>query len=312
MVKHPVLKKSAEGAQIVRPRFGLCCTFLKEDISFKTRTAKYLSKFEKKKRFAMLAETLMHNLKSLGKAMSYCLSHGIGSFRITSRFFPLKTHPVLGYSLRDLPDHGHILSQLANLAVRKRECGLRFSLHPDQFTLLSSPDEQITSRSIEELFYHLELAEYLDIDVINIHGGGGYGNKREALERVEKNIKKLPSALKTKLTLENDDKIYSPSDLLPLCERVGIPFVYDVHHHRCKPDGQSVEKTTEHALSTWNREPLFHLSSPKNGWNSGDCKPHHDFINPDDFPSLWKNLPITIEIEAKAKEVAIRKLALSM
>ena len=110
------------------------------------------------------------------------------------------------------------------------------------------------------------------------------------------------------MTLENDDRVYTPEDLLPVCRDMGIPLVYDVHHHRCLPDGSSVEATTELAISTWNREPLFHLSSPKYGWDSGKPGNHHDYIDADDFPSCWTNLDITVEVEAKAKELAVLKL----
>ena len=52
----------------------------------------------------------------------------------------------------------------------------------------------------------------------------------------------LPENVRSRLTLENDDVSYTVSDLLPVCEKLSIPLVYDVHHHRCKPDGLSVEK----------------------------------------------------------------------
>ena len=43
---------------------------------------------------------------------------------------------------------------------------------------------------------------------------------------------------------------------------MGILLVYDVHHHRCNPDGLSVEEATSQAMATWDREPLFpHLQS---------------------------------------------------
>jgi len=98
---------------------------------------------------------------------------------------------------------------------------------------------------------------------------------------------------------------------------MGVPLVYDVRHHRCltdgrqtadrrQTDGSSIEKTTEAALTTWNREPLFHLSSQLNVWKRKKPGPHHDFINPQDFPECWKQLSITVEIEAKAKELAIK------
>jgi UV DNA damage endonuclease len=81
-----------------------------------------------------------------------------------------------------------------------------------------------------------------------------------------------------------------------------------VHHHRCLKDGLSVEHVTEAALKTWNREPLFHVSSPKFGWESARPNLHHDFINIQDFPECWRGLPITVEVEAKAKELAVKKL----
>ena len=61
-------------------------------------------------------------------------------------------------------------------------------------------------------------------------------------------------------------------------------------------------------LNTWNREPLFHISSPINGWKSKDIRPHHGYININDFPKYWRNLDATVEVEAKAKELAVLKL----
>jgi UV DNA damage endonuclease len=89
---------------------------------------------------------------------------------------------------------------------------------------------------------------------------------------------------------------------------MGIPLVYDVHHHRCLSDGSRVETITEMAIGTWDREPLFHLSSPKDGWKSGKLRNHDDYIDVSDFPSFWMNLDITVEVEAKAKELAVLKL----
>jgi UV DNA damage endonuclease len=71
----------------------------------------------------------------------------------------------------------------------------------------------------------------------------------------------------------------------------------------------TVEEATRRAIKTWGgREPVFHLSSPKYGWK-GDPLPHHDFIDMKDFPPCWKKLDITVEVEAKAKEDAIKRLA---
>jgi UV DNA damage endonuclease len=71
-----------------------------------------------------------------------------------------------------------------------------------------------------------------------------------------------------------------------------------------------VAEATEAALQIWNREPLFHLSSPREGWQWKNPCFHHDFIDPGDFPAVWMSLEqdFTVEVEAKAKELAVNKL----
>ena len=88
----------------------------------------------------------------------------------------------------------------------------------------------------------------------------------------------------------------------------GVPLVYDVHHHRCHGDGLSEAEATEWAVATWGQEPLFHVSSPLAGWEGPEPERHHDFIDLADFPACWRGLDLTVEVEAKAKEVAVLKL----
>jgi UV DNA damage repair endonuclease len=58
--------------------------------------------------------------------------------------------------------------------------------------------------------------------------------------------------------------------------------------------------------------PGFHwvllISTPLKSWQNGNPRNHHDHINPIDLPELWLNLDITVEVEAKAKELAVLKL----
>jgi UV DNA damage endonuclease len=165
-------------------------------------------------------------------------------------------------------------------------------------------------RSIAELDYQSEVAELVGADVINVHAGGAYGDKGQALARLARRLRRLRPQVLERLSLENDDRIYTPRDLLPVCRENGIPFVYDVHHHRCFPDALEEAEVTEAALRTWNREPLFHLSSPRDGWEADNPCLHHDFIDPADVPALWLSLgqDCTVEVEAKAKELAVNRL----
>lgn len=289
-------------------RWGLCCIFKEEPIAFKRTTAAFLSKKPRQDQLNHLWGIIAHNGESLFQALVYCHENGIGDFRINSQILPLKTHPEIGYDFRDLPDVKTLNSLFERCRLFAREKNIRLGFHPDQFTLLSSPHEDVTEKSILELVYQAEMAEKVGADVINIHGGGAYGDKKQALSRLRRNIDRLDPSIRTRLTLENDDRVYTPSDLLPVCMDMGIPLVYDAHHHRCLPDGESTDKTSEKALETWKREPLFHISSPQESWMSKNPRNHSDFIDIRDFPECWASLDITVEVEAKAKELAVLRM----
>ena len=53
---------------------------------------------------------------------------------------------------------------------------------------------------------------------------------------------------------------------------------------------------------------MFHISSPIEGWDGPKPERHHDFVDVNDFPKCWRRKTLTIEVEAKAKEVAVAKL----
>jgi len=287
-------------------RFGLCCQILNAPIRFRTTTVTNLKKIgDSKKEF--LFTLIQHNIAALKQAIEYCSEHKIGCFRINSQFLPCYTHSEVGYTLDEIaPSLKPLFSEIKNL---KKNLNIRLSMHPDQFVVLSTPHINVLKNSIAEIEYQNMLGDLVGVDVINIHGGGVYGDKKTALKRFEKAFFTLSSSAQKKLTLENDDKSYTPKDLIPLCHYLDIPLVYDVHHHRCLPDGNTIEYTTEKVLETWKREPLFHLSSPAYGWKGGKIFKHHDYINPNDFPKNWLTIdPLTIEIEAKAKDLAILRL----
>jgi UV DNA damage endonuclease len=289
-------------------RLGLCCKFLREPITFRTTTATSLLKLERQAALEKVSQICLENAIALQKALQYCADHHIGAFRLNSQILPVKTHPKAGYDIAELPDTQQILAQFRRSSEFARKHSLRLSFHPDQFVVLSSPNPDVVSRSVAELEYQAEVAAWIGADVINIHGGGVYGEKGEALKRFAKHLNLLSENTRQKLTVENDDKSYTPSNLLPLYQAEEIPLVYDVHHHRCLPDGKSVEEITEAAVNTWNREPVFHISSPLEGWDGPKPSRHHDYIDARDFPECWKDLDMTVEVEAKAKELAVLQL----
>jgi len=289
-------------------RLGLCCTFRDESIKFRTTTATAILKRSRSDALARLSELCLSNADALLASLQFCSENGIGCFRINSQILPLKTHPQCGYEVADLPDGDEIERRFISCGEFARQHDLRTCFHPDQFVVLNSPKPEVVTSSVQELEYQCDVAEWVGADVVNIHGGGAYGDKASALAAFARNLKRLSRRTRKLLTVENDDKTYSPADLLPLCRENSIPLVYDVHHHRCHQDALTVEEATEQALATWDREPLFHISSPLEGWTGPKPARHHEFIDIVDFPQCWRDLAVTIEIEAKAKELAVLKL----
>ena len=289
-------------------RFGLCCLFLAEKISFRTTTAKVLSGLERKAALAKVSSICLHNADNLLLAVRAAHRLGIGAFRIMSPLFPRMTHPEVGYALEDLPQAETISERLAATKTFAAGHDIRLSFHPDQFVVLSSPHAHVVENSVRELEYHAFLAGMVGADVINIHGGGVYGDKAAALARFGETFKRLPENVAARLSVENDDVSYTVADLLPMCTDLGLPLVYDVHHHRCNPDGLGECEATELAAATWRgREPYCHLSSPREGWQ-GSPKPHADYIDMADVPECWRGRAMTVDVEAKAKELAVVKL----
>lgn len=292
-------------------RFGLCCLFKSEAVSFRTTTAKALSSHPRDRQLLTLSDICLHNARNLHMALEAVQRLGIGAFRIMSPLFPRMTHPEAGYSLDHLPDGETIVSILHSCRAFAAEQQVRLSFHPDQFVVLSSPHPAVVANSVRELEYQAQLAEALGADVINIHAGGVYGDKKAALKRFGEVYDVLPEPVRSRLTLENDDISYTPEDLLPLCEQRRIPLVYDVHHHRCNPDSLTIEEATGRAGSTWEsagREQYCHISSPRSGWGSSTPRPHADYIDPGDVPDCWLGREMTVDVEAKAKELAVVRL----
>jgi UV DNA damage endonuclease len=293
-------------------RFGLCCIFREEPVKFRHTTAKHISSLKSRQaQLEKLSVLCMENSEQLLNAVKTVKRLGIGAFRVLSQMFPVYTHPESGYQLDDLPDAPMIRNTLNEVRKYSKDNNIRLSFHPDQFVILASPREEVLHNSLRELQYQCMVADMTGAVDVNIHMGGVYGDKAETIRRFSERFPVFPEDVKKYLTLENDDISYHVKDLYPVCMDLGIPLTYDVHHHRCNPDGLSIEDASRLCVETWEqagREPHFHISSPKDGWKGNNHKPHADYINIKDFPSCWKHFDLTLDVEAKAKELAVVKL----
>lgn len=287
-------------------RWGLCCQFLDAPIRFRTATHRYVATLTPVMRRKYLAGIAHDNAAALHQAVQHCYGLGIGAFRLNSQILPLGTHPLSGYTLPRLDSSGGIREAFVAAGRTAARLDVRLSFHPDQFVVLNSERADVVQSAVAELDFQAEVAELVGADTLVLHGGGNAGGPLAALARLERGLDRLSQRARSRIALENDDRLFTPATLAPLCHRAGVPMVYDVHHHRCNRDGLSVKEATALALTTWSgREPWMHISSPRDGWSSGNPRPHADYIDPDDVPAAWRRLSVTVDVEAKAKERAV-------
>ena len=295
------------------PRWGLCCQFLDSPIRFRRATHRFTATLGDADGRSYISQIVLSNTQALVDAIERCAALDIHAFRITSQLMPLATHPVSGYRPEELPDWEEIEKKLTQASALSKVHDVRLSLHPDQFVVLNSPVERVVNASVTEMEHQALVASLVGAQALTLHGGGMADGASAAIERLKHGIDRLSTEARGLLALENDDRSFSPGYLLPFCERTGIPFVYDVHHHRCKSDEMSIAEATGRCIDSWgNREPWMHISSPKPGWQSSNPRPHADFIDPDDVPQEWHGKTMTIDVEAKEKERAVLAIAQAM
>mgnify|MGYP003348550864 CR=1 FL=1 len=226
-----------------------------------------------------VSELSLHNVRDLIEVIKWNQEHGINFYRMSSDMFPWSSE----YNFNDLPDITKIKNLMSGLGNLVKKYGHRLTFHPGPFNVLASPNEDVVRKTISELDKHSQIMDMLDLPVspfskINIHVGGSYGNKQDALKRWSDNFERLSDNIKKRLTLENDDKAggYTVKDLLYIHERTNIPIVFDYHHHKFNTGGLSEQEAFELAYSTWkNITPAFHVSESRDNKNP---RAHHDFI----------------------------------
>lgn len=250
------------------------------------------------------------NSKDLLEILKWNVDNGIFLFRMSSEFFPWASE----YKFEKLPDFEQIKKNLEIAGKFAKDNGIRITAHPGPFNVLVSPNERVVSNTIVDLDIHSKIFDLMGLEAspynkINIHCNGVYGDKISAMDRFCHNFTRLDENTQKRLTVENDDKasMYSVKDLMYLHERIGIPIVFDYHHHKFNTGDLTEEEALKLAISTWPKgiTPIVHYSESKAlHENNSKVKPqaHSDYIS--EIPNTY-GCDVDIMVEAKAKELAI-------
>ncbi|WP_147615449.1 UV DNA damage repair endonuclease UvsE [Treponema pectinovorum] len=256
-----------------------------------------------------LKDIIESNLACMDKMLDYNIQNSIKMMRITSDIIPFGSHPVNQLKWWEIYKNPLML-----LGKKAKDNGIRLSMHPGQYTVLNSPNEDVVEKAILDLMYHTRFLDSLELaksSKMILHIGGAYGNKQEALERFAENYKKLDERIKNRLVIENDDKIFTISEVLNLGLALNIPVIYDNLHNKINPSGSESDKFWIKKVSeTWTIEDgrqKIHYSEQAKDKNPGS---HSATIDAKTFSQFYKDVDgdkIDIMLEVKDKNLSAVK-----
>jgi UV DNA damage endonuclease len=253
-----------------------------------------------------LLPAVTNNLACLRRLLEWNAAQGLLFFRISSSIVPFGSHPVNTY-----PWQSHFKAEFKALGDFIKANNMRVSLHPDQFVVLNSPNPDIVRRSIDELIYQGSMLDLMELNghaKLQIHVGGLYDDRELAISRFAAVHATLPDAVKARVVVENDDRLFSLKDCLHLHELTGVPILFDNFHHECLNHGETMTEALHLAARTWDERRdgvmMMDYSSQAPGERRGK---HTDSIVDElfrGFLATLEGLDVDMMLEIKDKEAS--------
>lgn len=256
-----------------------------------------------------VGELGLQNLRDLYQIVQWNERNGIKVYRIGSDIFPWSSE----YEYADLPQYKQACTLLKAIGDYVTKVGQRLSFHPGPFNILGSSNPEVVRRTMIDLRHHSELFDLMGLqpsvyNKINIHVGAAYKDKQAVLDRWCENYDKLDTNTKKRITIENDDKpsLYDTAALhTGIYSMVGVPIVFDFHHHTCHPGDLTRREALELAISTWPKEikPVVHYSSSRRIEDpKAKIQAHADSVY-EEIDTFGYDVDIMLEV--KLKEMAL-------
>ena len=257
-----------------------------------------------------LREVCLHNLNMLERAVQYNIKNNIGLFRMTSDLIPFASAIDYPFSWKEA-----YREQFKTIGETIKRSGMRVSMHPGQYTVLNSPTSNIVTRAVTDISYHCDVLDLLGCDAsckIILHVGGVYGNKAEAVKRFIRNFETLPSRIRNRIAIENDQRCFTAEEVLDLAKYLKLPAVFDNLHHAINPSVTHHSDAEWIALfaETWKKsdgKQKIHYAQQAEGKRVGA---HSDTITASAFVTFCdslKNHDIDIMLEVKDKDLSAIK-----
>lgn len=250
-----------------------------------------------------LIKTVQNNLDCLALILKFNTENDLLFFRITSDLVPFASHPICQFDWIN-----YFKIQFKEIGDYIKENNLRISMHPDQFVIINSLKEDVVQRSIDELQYHCNVLDAMNLDEsakIQLHVGGVYGDKPRAIKRFIERYNSVNESIRKRLVVENDDRLFNLKDCLEVHQMTKIPVIFDSFHHECFNSGESIKEAIVQAQATWKKSdgvPMVDYSSQKPDKKKGTHAISIDNSLFRKFITETKGLDFDIMLEIKDKE----------
>ena len=256
-----------------------------------------------------LRDLIGADLDALEAILHWNHAHGIEVFRLTSNLIPFGSHPA-----NELAWWEEFQPRFAQLGAFMRASGMRLSTHPGQYTVLSSARPHVVAAAVAELAYQDRLLSAFGLDQshkIVLHVGSGAADP-VASDRFAAGFERLPAGPAGRLALENDER-WPLESVLALAERLGVPVVFDVFHHRLAPSlsGLGDREVVLRAAESWrcgDGRPEVHFSTQEPGKRPGAHAETIDVSSVERFVAEVGDQPLDCILEVKDKERSVLRV----
>jgi UV DNA damage endonuclease len=289
----------------VGPNLGLVCLSFGPECRYRAITRTRFLAMSELDREKTLRELYWDNLQRLQWTLGFCARRDIRLYRVTSNLFPMSDEPLGERILtREMP------AALSAVGRRLDRLGIRMLIHPDQFVVLSSENPKVVETSRRIMAKHALAFDLMGLPrspwaAMILHGG-----KAGRADQLVAEVGRLPENVRGRLCLENDEYAYSASEILDVCERAGVPMIFDNLHHAVHEriedySDPSFAKFVAAARRTWRPREDWQVVHLSNGAASALDRNHSEHITA--VPPAYAKVG-WIEVEARGKELAIKKL----
>jgi len=296
----------------MKVKLGLCCISLKlqefdPPFKFQRITYKKFSSLPREEALKILGNRILNNLIVTNETIKFCFENNL-SYRLSSDLFPLITYDVANVSFEDLPNYNEIKIYFDVIKNTISKTGVRISAHPSEYNVLASKNPLAVTKTIKELNFYSSFMDRIGCPAnhespMNIHVHNKDGSYKEIISRFIDSFSKLDDNCRSRITVEQDDKIsgWSSKELISeFYPATKIPITYDYLHDKCNPSYDKEEDSIKSCYDTWDCVPIFHYSESSPGNNP---RKHADYAT---HPFNDYGLEFYLDFELKGKDKAIR------